>query len=122
VLKTHKDLLVWQKAFAFCKRVYEVTREFPDEERFGLTSQLRRGAVSVASNLAEGYNRGTRPDYIRFLWIANGAVAELDTQLLIADEMRYSRGDSIASLIEDLAEIERMLRALIRSLQSKSDG
>lgn len=121
MLTTHKELAVWQKSFGFCKRVYEVTREFPDGERFGLTSQLRRGAVSVASNIAEGYNRGTRPEYIRFLWIANGVVAELDTQWLIARELFYSNTESVDSLIQDLAEIERMLRALIRSLQSKSD-
>jgi four helix bundle protein len=79
-------------------------------------------ARGVEGSRDQGVDRGTRPDYIRFLWIANGAVAELDTQLLIAKQMRYSQRDEMDHLIGDLSEIERILRALIRSLQAKDDG
>ena len=82
MLKTYKELIVWQKSFRLCTQLYKITRAFPSEERFGLTSQIRRAAVSIPSNIAEGYGRGTTPDYIRFLWMANGSVAELETQLL----------------------------------------
>jgi four helix bundle protein len=118
MLKTHKELLVWQKSFDFCKEMYAATRAFPEDERFGLTAQLRRASVSVPSNIAEGYNRATRPDYVRFLWLANGSVAEIETQLLLSRELGYGRGAALDNLLESLAEIERMLRALIRSLSA----
>jgi four helix bundle protein len=119
MLKTYKDLLVWQKSFRLCVRVYEVSRLFPREERFGLTAQLRRAAVSVPSNIAEGYSRGTRPDYVRFLWVAYGSLGELETQLLLAQELHYGDSAEAGQLLEALAEVERMLRALIQSLAGK---
>lgn len=120
MLRTFRDLIAWQKGFALAKRVYELTRGFPREERFGLTAQIRRAAVSVPSNIAEGYNRGTRPDYIRFLWMANGSVAELETQLLLAADLGYARPDALDLLNALLAEEARILPALIELLQEKS--
>ena len=119
MLKTYKELGVWQKSFALCLRVYRLTKPFPGDERFGLTSQLRRAAVSVPSNIAEGYNRGSTGDYIRYLWIANGSLAEIETQTLLASELGFVSGDELTALFEAVEELQRMLRALIRSLKSK---
>lgn len=119
MLRSYQDLKVWQKAFALCVRVYEVTRVFPAEERFGLTSQMRKSAVSIPSNIAEGYARGTTRDYVRFLNIANGSVAELETQLMLARTLKFSNSQSLGSLLADLDEIERMLGSLVRSLARK---
>jgi four helix bundle protein len=80
---------------------------------------VRRAAVSIPSNIAEGYGRGTTRDYIRFLWIANGSLAEIETQFLLAKELRYGSPLDLDSLLENVAEVERMLKALIRSLESK---
>jgi len=120
VLKTFKELVVWQKSFALCKRIYRATKAFPADERFGLTSQLRRVAVSIPSNIAEGYGRATTRDYVRFLWIANGSVAELETQLMLANELGLLSKDQDAGVIDEVAEVERMLKALIRSLDAKA--
>lgn len=119
MLKTYKELLVWQKAFRLCTAVYRVTKKFPVEERYGLTAQIRRAAVSIPSNIAEGYGRGTTRDYVRFLWIANGSLAELETQLLLAREFDYLSEENMHAASEDHAEVERMLAALIRSLEAK---
>lgn len=121
MLRTYKDLLVWQKSFRLCVRVYEVSRLFPREERFGLTAQLRRAAVSVPSNIAEGYSRGTRPDYVRFLWVAYGSLGELETQLLLAEELRFGDSEELGPMLMALAEVERMLKALIRSLAEEEE-
>jgi four helix bundle protein len=119
VLKTYKELVVWQKAFRLCTRAYELSRQFPGDERFGLTAQVRRAAASVPSNIAEGYNRGATREYVRFLWIANASLAELETQLMLAAEMGFAGSEEVSLLLEAVEEIERMLRALIRSLEQK---
>lgn len=119
MLKTYKELVVWQKAFELCRRVYQVSAQFPPDERFGLIAQIRRAAVSVPSNIAEGYGRGSRSDYIRFLWIANGSLAELETQLLLAKALGYDPRSEFDLIVEGVAEVERMLKALIRSLKEK---
>jgi len=119
MLETHKELGVWQKSFRLCTRVHAVTREFPPEERFDLTAQLRRTAVSVPSNIAEGYNRATRRDYLRFLWMANGSLAELETQLLLAEELRLAGDNDLSNVLESVNDVDRMLRSLIRALVRK---
>jgi len=100
--------------------VYRVSEAFPDRERFGLTVQMRRGAVSVASNIAEGYGRGSTADYIRFLKIARGALYELDTQLLFAVELKFADAGTYSAVKELLDECERVLAGLIRSLERRS--
>ncbi|MCG8408551.1 MAG: four helix bundle protein [Phycisphaerales bacterium] len=120
MLKSHKELDVWQKAFELCKDIYRLSSRFPADERFGLIAQTRRCAVSVPSNIAEGYNRGATRDYIRFLWISNGSLAELDTQLLLASELGYAPSAECEPVFDNIARIERMLRAMIRSLEAKS--
>lgn len=118
----YRDLLVWQKAFQLSLAVYQVTRSFPSDERFGLTAQMRRAAVSIPSNIAEGYCRGSTRDYIRFLWIANGSSAELETQMLLSRELRLAERGDHDSVLAEVAEIRLMLRALIRSLERRDES
>jgi four helix bundle protein len=115
-LHSYRELIVWRKAMALVREVYAVTRQVPREELFGLTSQLRRAAVSVPSAIAEGNGRQRRRDYIRFLLIARGSLQEVETQLLIAVDLDYlpAEGASRAMLLAD--EVSRMLTSLVRSL------
>jgi four helix bundle protein len=114
-MKQHyKQLLVWQKAMALVTRVYELTRSFPREEMFGLTSQIRRAAVSIPSNIAEGQARPTTGEFKQFLGIAKGSLSELDTQLLIAQNLSYFQ--EAGDLFDNLAEVGRMLSGLLSSL------
>ena len=119
MLKNYKDLLVWQKAYQLCLAVYRATKGYPHEERYGLTSQIRRAAVSVPSNIAEGYGRKTTLEYIRFLYIAYGSNCELETQLLLSGDLGYIEAVTLAALQDETGEVERMLKALIKSLESK---
>jgi four helix bundle protein len=119
MLRTYKDLKVWRKSFKLCLNVYRVTASFPGDERFGLTAQIRRAAVSVPSNIAEGYARETTRDYIRHLWIARGSLAEVETQLMLSRELDAADRPNLESLLTDVAEVERMLSALIRSLKER---
>jgi four helix bundle protein len=119
MLKSYKELMVWQKSFQLCKEIYRITKDFPKEEKFGLTSQIRRAAVSVPSNIAEGYGRKTTPEYIRALYVAYGSHCELETQVLLSGELGYIRAEDINGVQEHIAEIERMLKALIKSLERK---
>lgn len=117
VIATYRDLAAWQHAFNLGKTIYRVTANFPDNERFGLVSQLRRGAISVASNIAEGYGRGSTAEYVRFLKVACGSLYELDTQLLFALELLYLDQDGYAECKTILDECERVLAGLIRSIE-----
>ena len=110
----YKNLLVWQKAINLVTRIYEATRRFPREELYGLTSQIRRAAVSIPSNIAEGQSRLTLGEFRHFLGIARGSLAEINTQLLIAQNLGYLADASL--LHEQLAEVGRMLNGLISSL------
>ena len=100
-------------------RIYRIIVKFPNDERYGLTSQIRRSAVSVPSNVAEGYGRKTTADYIRMLYIAYGSVCELETQVLLAGDLGYIEKGGLGEVKRDIAEIERMLKALIKSLENK---
>jgi four helix bundle protein len=115
--KTFRDLIAWRKAIELTKAVYKITQAMPKAERFGLTAQVRRAAVSVPSNIAEGNARQTLQDYIHFLTIARGSLAELETQIIIAQELNMLT--EIGSLMELLLEVDRILQGLIRSLQEK---
>jgi four helix bundle protein len=119
MLKSYKDLQVWQKAYGLCLEIYRITKMFPGEEKYGLTSQLRRAAVSVPSNIAEGYGRRTTPDYIRALYIAYGSICEVETQLLLAKDLTYIAQKDIKKIEDDIREVERMLKGLIKALESK---
>jgi len=116
MLKSFKDLKVWQKSYQLCLEMYKVTGSFPADEKFGLTSQMRRAAVSIPSNIAEGYGRKTIPDYVRCLYIAYGSTCELETQTLLSGDLNYLNENNQNTLLEKMKEVERMLMALIKSL------
>ena len=114
-VKTFRDLIAWQKAMALAKEVYRATTRMPDSEKFGLTSQMRRAAVSIPSNIAEGHGRQSRTDYIRFLRTARGSLMELQTQLILVEELNFLRVPPELNALQ--AETDRVLQALIRSLE-----
>lgn len=115
-----KQLQVWQKGIELCEAVYQARRQFPDGERFGLTTQMRRAAVSIPSNLAEGYGRGTRPDYRQFVRIARGSAFELETQIILARRLAFLTDEAANVLLAKVREVLRMLNGLIRSLGESS--
>ena len=113
----HKQLDVWQAAMRFVSALYRLTKQFPSDERFGLTNQIQRASVSIPSNIAEGSARHGNKEYVQFLYIALGSAAEVETQLLIARDLGYV--DSIDDLYNDVQSIKRMLLGLIKSKQAK---
>ncbi len=115
----YRDLLVWQKGILLAKEIYRLTRDFPADEKWGLVSQMRRAAVSVPSNIAEGQARRTTKDFIQFISIAEGSVAELDTQLVLAYEFGYCDRETAAPLAGILEELRKMLNSLRRKLTEK---
>ena len=115
-MKTYRDLIVWQKSMAMVTEIYKATKLFPRREDYGITSQVRRCAISIPSNIAEGYGRHSRNEYIRFLQIALGSLCELQTQLEIAVNLGYLRKEEFDALYENTREIERMLSVLIKRL------
>jgi four helix bundle protein len=119
IFKSYQDLDVRQRAMRLAKRIYEVTRKFPSDERFGLTNQLRRAAVSVPSNLAEGHARFGAGEFSRFLSITVGSVAELETQILLSRELGYISPDVADDILADLDGIGKMLRGLAKSIQRR---
>ena len=108
----YKDLLVWRKGIDLVKEIYRMTKAFPADERFGLVSQMRRAAVSIPSNIAEGQARKTTGEFVQFLSQAEGSLAELDTQLILAVELGYSNTTQVASATGLVSELKRMLNAL----------
>ena len=116
--KGYKELVVWQRSVRLAREVYQLTQSWPPEERFGLTSQVRRAAVSVPSNLAEGQGRFGPGEFARFVSIAHGSLCELETQLIIATEIGIASASQIASITDLAGDVGRMLRALHRSLQT----
>ncbi|MEA3279580.1 MAG: four helix bundle protein [Thermodesulfobacteriota bacterium] len=119
MIENYKELKVWQKSYKLCLEIYRITAKFPKEERYGLTSQIRRSVVSIPSNIAEGYGRKTTPEYIRFLYIAYGSNCELETQILLSGDLDYIKTGKLKILREGIGEVERMLKALIKSLENK---
>ncbi len=119
MLKNYKELKVWQRSYQLCLEIYKITKRFPNGGRYGLTSQIRRVAVSVPSNIAEGYGRKTTLEYIRFLYIAYGSNCEMETQILLSGDLGYIETDILKILQEGIGEVERMLKALIKSLEKK---
>lgn len=118
-MKTFRKLIIWQKSIAFVTRIYKSAIEFPKEELYGLTSQIKRSAVSVPSNIAEGYGRKSNKEFIRFLRIAMGSLFEIQTQLEIAKNLNFIDEEVYLDLYEDSREIERMLSSLIDKLSAK---
>ncbi|MFN0011571.1 MAG: four helix bundle protein [Phycisphaerales bacterium] len=115
-IRSYRDLIAWQKAYAQGRAVHEQTRAFPSDERFGLTSQMRRSATSVPYNIAEGYGRGTTDSYVHFLRMARGSLFELETQMMYAKDFGYWSQDTFDEMHHNWREVDRLLQALIRSL------
>ena len=112
-MRNHKDLIVWQKGIVLVKELYRITRSFPKEEAYGITSQMRRAAVSIPSNIAEGYGRGHDKELTQFLYIALGSASELETQLIICNDIAYITEEEFNLLNNLNTEIIKMLSSLI---------
>lgn len=117
LMKSYKDLELWQVSMNFVTEVYKLTKGFPKEELYALTSQIRRCVISVPSNIAEGASRKGTKEFIRFLWIANGSLSEFETQIEIAQKLGYL--DSVEIVIEKVKHIRKMMHGLIHSLENK---
>ncbi len=115
-MKNFKDLLIWQKSIELVIFVYEITKKFAEEERYGLVSQMRRSAVSVPSNIAEGHMRTTNKDFRQFISIARGSCAELETQGIIAYKLDYITNNNYQLLISKIEEIAKMLSSFYSRL------
>jgi len=119
-MKSHHDLKVWHASIQLAISVYGLTRKFPDEERYGLTSQMRRAAISIASNIAEGFARQGTKEFIHFLYIAVGSANELDTHAEIGKGVGIITSAEADLVRQDMEEVLKMLHGLIRSLKSKT--
>ncbi len=115
-MKTYKDLIVWQKGMQLVTAIYQITKTFPKDEVYGLVSQIRRSAISIPSNIAEGYGRKSTGDYLRFLQITMASLFEMQTQLEIAKNLEYIDRQRFNELYEMSREIERMLSRLIERI------
>jgi four helix bundle protein len=115
--KSYKDLIVWQKAIELTIEIYSITKKFPKEEVYGLTSQIRRAAVSISSNIAEGSKRSSRKDFCNFLYNAYGSGAEIESQIIISKRLNYFSTDDCKKADGLLEEIMRMLNSLINKLE-----
>jgi len=114
-IKNHKDLEVWKKSMDLVSYIYEITEPFPNKELYGLTNQIRRAAVSVPSNIAEGAARSSKKEFIQFLYIALGSLSELETQIIIANRLEYLNNLDI--LLEDLKFVQKLINGLIYHLK-----
>jgi four helix bundle protein len=118
--KSYKDLVVWQKGIALAKIVYRLTTSFPAEEKFGIIAQLRRAAVSVPSNIAEGQARRRTGEFVQFISHAEGSIAEIDTQLIPSVELKFCADNDVTAAFGLLAEMKKMLNALRRTLATRA--
>ena len=116
-MKTHKDLDVWKRSMDLVTAIYRTTRDFPKEEVYGLTNQMRRSVVSIPSNIAEGASRNSKKEFIQFLYIALGSVSELETQILIAQNLAYLQKSEV--FLNNIEAIKKMLNGLIHSLKKR---
>ena len=114
-----KDLLVWQKAVDLATEIYDITAKFPSEERFGLVSQINRCTVSIASNIAEGAGRNSNNEFVHFIGIAVGSAFELETQIIIAGNLKLVNAEALSILTNKLNDIQNMLFGLQKALKSK---
>lgn len=112
--KRHKDLEVWRRSIDFVTLIYKTTGDFPEREKFGLVNQMRRAAVSIPSNIAEGASRQSSKEFIQFLYMANGSLAELDTHLIISDQLGLIDEKTFRELEQECDEIGKMISGLIK--------
>ncbi len=119
MIKSHKNLNVWQEAMKLVATVYEITKHFPDEERFGLIAQMRRSAVSIPSNIAEGAARQTKKDSLNFYIIARASLSELDTQLELCKLLKYLSAEAVIKVFQQIDAVDSLLSGLIRFQRRK---
>lgn len=117
-VQNYRELIAWQKAMDLVVRIYQITESFPKTETFGLTNQMRRAAVSIPSNIAEGQGRSTTKDFMHFLHIARGSLQELETQVIIAQRLEFITEAVHSELTTNICEIARILSGLLKSLAS----
>jgi four helix bundle protein len=117
-MKSYTDLDVWKKARELVKEVYLITRNFPKEELYGLTNQIRRAAVSVPSNIAEGHGRNTSKDSLQFFYIARGSLYELETQVFVSFDLEYIIQNYLDGIIDDITNCKKLLNGLIRYFET----
>jgi four helix bundle protein len=117
----YRQLIAWQKAMVLVKEIYNLIKDFPKEEIYGLTSQLRRAAVSIPSNIAEGQGRDSTKEFLHHLSIAYGSLMEVETQLLIAESLNYLKSEETKLILGKTSETGRLINGLTRSLKQKSD-
>jgi four helix bundle protein len=120
-VKDFRDLKVWQKAHQLTLSIYQATSSFPSEEKYGLVTQLRRSAVSIPSNIAEGCGRGSDPELGRFLQVAMGSASELEYELLLSHELGFVNRELHQELSERTTEVKRMLASLLQKLNAKAE-
>ncbi len=115
-VSSHKDLLIWQRSMDLVETIYRMTAKFPPGEQWGLTSQMRRAAVSVPSNIAEGYGRQATGEYRHHLSMGRGSLLELETQILLCRRLKYLEADDAEPLLTEIEELSRMMATLISKL------
>lgn len=116
-MKSYRDLIVWNKSMFLVTSIYSILKKFPDEEKFGLVSQIKRSSVSVPSNIAEGYGRNSIKDYSRFLQIARGSLYEMQTQIEISKNLNFISEKEVNEIFNLTLEVEKMLNSLINKLK-----
>ena len=122
MVANYKDLEVWKRSVVLTTELYKLTSRFPDTERYGLTSQIRRAATSIPANIAEGWGRGSTGEYIQFLSVARGSLMEVETHLIVACNLRLVSAPAFAPLCKEIEEIGKMLNALIGALKARKQG
>lgn len=118
-VQSYKELIAWQKGMDLVEKIYKATQGFPRDEVYGLTSQVRRAAVSIPSNIAEGQGRNTTRDFLNFLAVARGSLKEVETQVLIARRLNYIQTAEEGEIVEQIAEVGRIINGLMNSLRDK---
>jgi four helix bundle protein len=119
MIVNYKELDVWKKSVALTTELYKLTSRFPDAERYGLTSQIRRASIAIAANIAEGWGRGSTAEYIRFLTVARGSLMELETHLIIACNLQLLSSEELNGTSKQIGDIGKMLNRLIVALKSR---
>lgn len=118
-IKSYKDLIVWQKAILLVTNIYAISKTFPDSERFGLSNQLNRAVVSIASNIAEGWGRETNKNNLQFLRMSRGSLMEVETLILISKNLNYIDDEKFKRISNEIEEVGKILQGLIKSVQQK---
>ena len=118
-VESYKELKVWQEGVKLVEEIYELTRSFPPKEQYSLTSQIQRAAVSIPTNIAEGWGRGKTGEYVQFLRIARGSLMELETQLIISQRLNYIDQNTLSQFEENIEKIGKMINALIKNLGTR---